>query len=98
MMGWNWSNMMNWNGGWGGMLFGGVGMVLFWVLMIVLVVWLVRALTGADSRGSDASGAMQSGAGNSDRPSALEILQARYARGEINREEYETIRADLTMR
>ena len=28
--------------------------------------------------------------------SALEILSARYARGEISREEYEQMRADLT--
>lgn len=98
MMGWNWGDMMNWRWGWGGMMFGGVGMVLFWVLLIVLVVWGVRALTGDDGRATSASGTMHNDTGDGERPSALEILQARYARGEINRDEYETMRTDLAMR
>jgi putative membrane protein len=77
--------MMDWNWGWGTMMFGGLGMLAFWGLLIGLVLWGVRAFAGG--RGNDNSGAS--------RPTPLEILQARYARGEISREEYETMRRDL---
>ncbi len=78
-------------GGWG--MMGGFGwwwfmpifMVLFWGLVIWGIVALVRGLSG--SRGSD------SGSGRPD--SALEVLKKRYARGEINREEYEEKKKDL---
>jgi putative membrane protein len=66
-------------------MFGGLGMLAFWGLLIGLVLWGVRAFAGG--RGNDNGGAS--------RPTPLEIVQARYARGEISREEYETIRRDL---
>jgi putative membrane protein len=67
-----------------GMGSGGPFMILFWILVIVggviLVTWLVN----------------QSAAGKGARDaSPLEILRQRYARGEINREEYEQKRRDL---
>ncbi len=72
------------NGGGWGMGFGGPFMVVFWVLVIVGVVALIRWFadqsSGADRRGEK-------------RP--LEILRERYARGEIDREEYEQKRKDL---
>ncbi len=75
-------------GGWGMMgpgMMGGFGwwwlmpifFVIFWGLVIWGIVALVRGLSG--SGGSDSS--------RSD--SALEVLKKRYARGEINKEEYE---------
>lgn len=71
--------------GWGGM---GWSMLLFWVLLIVAVVVLVRWLTatGPFSRQPphDAPG-----------PGALDILAQRYARGEIDRDEFEQKRRDL---
>jgi putative membrane protein len=64
----------------------GVGMLLFWVVLIVLVVILARGFfqTGG-------GGFFQTGAGGETRPkkSAREILDERYARGEIDREEYD---------
>ncbi|MEQ6887913.1 SHOCT domain-containing protein [Halomonas sp. CS7] len=69
--------------GWGHMLFGGLMMVLFWGAVIALAVLLVRGLT------RDRSEAARQ------RPTALELLQERYARGEIDREEYEQRRRDL---
>lgn len=78
--------MGNW-GGWGwGMGFGGIFMILFWALIILGVVALAKWLLSAgDSRGgSSAPG-----------KSALDILEERYARGEINREQYEQMRRDL---
>jgi putative membrane protein len=72
------------------MMFGGIGMLLFWVLVIGLVVLAVRGLAG---NGSHA----QPSAGTTDRQqrTPLEIAQARYASGEISREEYEALRRDL---
>lgn len=80
--------MMDWNWGWGTMMFGGLGMLVFWSLVLGLVVFAVRGLAGS---GNNAPNSTQS----SSPPTALELLQARYARGEISREEYETIRRDL---
>ncbi len=75
---------------WGGhpMMWGAWGfemmimMILFWVLIIVAVVLGIRWLVG---QGKEA---------RSD--SALEILRQRYARGEINKEEFDTKRKDLS--
>lgn len=72
--------------GWG---FGGFGMLfmfVFWVLIIVGVVLVVRWLI---EQGKPAGGAEAAG------ESALEILKKRYARGEIGKEEFETKRKDL---
>lgn len=71
--------------GYGGLGLLGPGlMILFWVGIAVLLVWAVRAL-------------MPSRVSTIDRePSALEILQRRYARGEIGREEFEKVRKDLS--
>lgn len=90
MMNWDWGQMMNWNWGWGGMMGGGLGMIAFWVLVIALVIWAVRGLT-ENSRQSQPPAGTPGG----ERPTPLEILQARYARGEVSRDEYEAIRRDL---
>ncbi len=65
--------------------FGGF-MWLFWILLIVLVSWLLKV---GMSRGGNPSGKGKS---------ALEILQERYARGEINHDEFERMRKDLDVR
>lgn len=78
--------MMNdWNGfgGWG-MGLGFIFMLLFWGLIILGIVALIRWLM------------TQSFPYHSPRDkSPLEILQERYARGEIGREEYEQKKRDL---
>jgi putative membrane protein len=78
--------MMGGWGGWGwGMGFGWIFMILFWALIILGVVALFKwLLSGGGTVGS---------AGSSE--TALEILKDRYARSEINREQYEQIRRDL---
>lgn len=72
------------NYGWG--MMGGWGgmliMVLFWILLILLVVWVVRAVIGSN-------------AGSGSSSTARSILDARYARGEITRKEYEQIKKDI---
>ena len=83
-----WGDMMAYMGsyGWGHMLFGGLMMVLFWGAVIALAVLLVRGLTRG--RGEPFS---------QRRPTALDLLQERYARGEIDREEYEQRKRDLLL-
>ena len=65
--------------GWGwGMGFGMISMVLFWVLIILGIVVLVRWVGGSSaSSGTPAS------------KTALDILNERYARGEIEKPEFE---------
>ncbi len=79
--------MMSGNWGYGGPGFFGMGfgMLLFWALLVVGVIVLLRWFaTGADRRAPPAEGA-----------SALDILAQRYARGEIDRAEFEQKRRDL---
>ena len=68
----------------------GIVMVLFWALIIggvaLLVVWLIQQAGPATAGPPPSEGR------------ALEILQERYARGEITREEYERMRQDLVGR
>ena len=58
---------------------GSVWMVAFWAIIVGLVVWGVRSLSGRTGNGPPL---------NAD---PLEIVRERYARGDINREEYEEI-------
>ncbi len=63
--------------------FAGGFMWIFWILLIVVVVWLVVAFTrdaGRDTRSK----------------TPLQILEERYARGEIDEEEFEKRRRHLT--
>ena len=60
-------------------------MFLFWAGIILLVVWAVGALP---DRGSP----------RSDRNRAIEILEERFARGEIDRDEFEQRRSTLESR
>ena len=64
--------------------FGGGFMWIFWILVIGVLVWLVIAATR--DRGGGASGRDES---------PLEILRQRYARGEIDRDEFEQMKKDL---
>ncbi len=70
-------------GGFSWMWFMPIFFIIFWGLVIWGIVALVRGLSG--SRGSDSSKA----------DSALEVLKKRYARGEIDKEEYEEKKRDL---
>jgi putative membrane protein len=67
---------------WFGPGFGGIFMILWWGLIIAGIVVLVRWLMGS-------SRSMPPG------KNAREILDERYARGEIEREEYEQRKRDL---
>ena len=70
-----------------GMGIGLLLMLVFWGLLIVGAAWLIKGVFGGDKRTLGASG------GSWENP--REILDQRYARGEIAREEYDRIRQDL---
>ena len=76
--------MMMWNGDfgwhWGWM---GVWGILFWLLLIVAVVALVRAIMPGRKETEPTD------------KRALDILRERYAKGEINKEEFEQKKRDL---
>jgi putative membrane protein len=65
--------------GYGG--WGALWMLLFWAGVIALIIWAVRGSSGSNTpdRGSR----------------AIEILEERYARGEIDRDEFQARRAEL---
>ena len=90
------SSLLCHSGTWGALgnfgVWGGIGLILnlvFWVGLIagltLLVVWAIRR-----ARVHTATGAYATG-----QPTAKEILQAQYARGEITREQYELKKQDI---
>jgi putative membrane protein len=72
--------MMGGGYGW----FGGIFMLVFWIAVVVGIVFLIRWLVQS-TRGGAASG-----------ESALEILKRRYAKGEIDKKEFEQKKKDLS--
>lgn len=72
--------------GWGMGVLGGLGMLLFWGLIIGLVVWLIVTLTRSGQ--SEASRGARS-------DTALETLRHRLAAGEITPQEFDTLREKL---
>jgi putative membrane protein len=76
--------------GWGGWLIGGLVMLLFWGGVIAVAFFAIRALMRSGGGQAEGSGSQLRGG-----DSALGILQKRYARGEISREEYLEMKQDL---
>lgn len=70
--------------------FGFIGLLimgLFWIGLILLVIWAARGLFNGSSTPSRR--------GEQD-PTPREILDLRYSRGEITREQYEIMKKDLS--
>ncbi len=86
-----------WGGWWGfGMGMGWLGMIfnlLFWVLIILAVVWGIRWLLRNTNGVTPTTTSGATAQAQTEDPKRL--LQIRYARGEITREEYLQMLADL---
>jgi putative membrane protein len=78
---------MMWGGGWYGLVFGPLFMIFVLALVIALAVLLVRWL-GGPWQGTTSGPAPQGRA-------PLDILKERFARGEIDKDEYEERRRVL---
>lgn len=97
--------MHHWNGAWGigNWLLMGFGMLVLWTLVVGLVVWAVRS-TGTRHTGPGwppapiGSGVPTRQAAGRPPATARDILDERYARGEIDDEDYRARRDALTTR
>ncbi|MBI5470560.1 SHOCT domain-containing protein [Candidatus Kaiserbacteria bacterium] len=72
--------------GFGGLLMGLGGLwllfnVLWWVVVVAAIIWALRWMLGRTGGG---------------RGSSLDILKNRYAKGEIDKEEFESKKKDIT--
>jgi len=79
---WGYGQMM----GYGGFGFGWIITIIIWALIIWAIIAFIRAVSGKsglDWRMQDKEN------------SALKILKERYAKGEINKEEFEQKRKDI---
>ena len=76
--------MHDWGWGWGGMWLGPLFMLVLLGLVVAVFVGLVQWVSGGRA------------AGRGEMPTARDILDARYARGEIDREEYLKRKQDLS--
>jgi putative membrane protein len=74
---------------WWMLLFGALLMLLFWGGVIALAYWAVRALLRQGRARREPQWQ------DRQREKPLDILQQRYARGELTREEYQSMRRDL---
>ena len=85
--------MMDYGMGWGGMGWGlgWFGMILVWVIPLILVVVGIKYLM---SDGGSASGHSANGH-PSQQSRALAVLEERYAKGEIGRDEFMQKRDDI---
>ena len=81
MRNWMWGDgMYGYGMGWG--WFGPILMIAFWALVILGIVYLVKALAGRS-------------AASFKEETQLDILKKRYARGEIDAEEFAKRKKDL---
>lgn len=74
-----WGSDWHWGFGFGHWIFG----ILFWIVIVLIIVGVVRAVGG--SGGGDRRAGM----------TPLQILEQRYARGEIGQEEFDRRKRDL---
>ena len=75
-------HMMWWGGGWHPMIFGPLFMILFLAAVMIAAVILIRGLVGPWSGPVSSHRSLA-------RRTPLDILRERFARGEIDKEEFE---------
>jgi putative membrane protein len=82
---WGFDHMMNWGGGWGGMILGPIMMMVILALVVAVVIAVLRWFGVIDPvRGTAV-----------DDESALDILEKRFARGEIDEAEFTSRKSAL---
>jgi len=64
---------------------GGIMMIIFWAAIILFIVWIVKEVSGRNNSNKPRHG-----------KSALEILEERYAKGEMDKKEFEEKKKDLS--
>jgi len=64
-----------------------LGMVLIWILLIAGAIWLIKQIFSGSANLPGRT------SGNEER--AIDILNKRYAHGDLNRDEYEQMKNDL---
>jgi putative membrane protein len=69
--------------GWGSITW--LGWII-WLVIIASIIWLVASLVGRSRRGDNKLHSTES---------PMEILKKRYAKGEINKEQFEQMKRDL---
>ena len=62
---------------------GGIMMLVVWVAIIIFIVWIVKEINGKNKNSKSDS-------------NVLDILKERYAKGEINKQEFEEKKKDLS--
>lgn len=62
----------------------GVGMWIFWIVILLFVVFIIKIIVDKSPNQFDTR-----------LESPLEILEKRYARGEINKDEFESMKKEL---
>lgn len=82
-------------GGHGGFFLGGLMSVLWTVVIVLVVLWVTRNWSTITDKARHTLSSLKGSGGASTAQAPLEVLQLRYAKGEITREEYETVRRDL---
>ena len=68
----------------GGLFFIGGFMWLFWIVLVIIIVFIIKSLVESNKRGSSSTD-----------ENPLVILKKRYARGEIDEDEYKHLRQNL---
>jgi len=76
-------------GSWG-FGFGWIFMIIFWGLIIWAIYALIRGFSGHKCCGGHDHGGHKQGEKN-----AMDILKERYAKGEVNKEDFEKMKKDL---
>ena len=66
---------------------GGFMMILFWAVIVIAAIMLIK--WAIESGGANARKDLPA-------PSAIEILKRRYAQGEIDKEEYEEMKKNIS--
>lgn len=93
--------MMYWTSDWNNLgtfgMMGGIMMLIFWVIIIIIFLWLISWIVGQNRHNSLFCCGDHNHNHDTDEKNgnALEILKERYAKGEIDKKEFEEKKKDL---